>query len=137
MMVVYDPATGSVSQAIMTGDFDALQTVYKANGATVLVGDYEGNPAQAYVENGVISPRPVVQVGGTVRNIAADGQDTLELTVSPASFTLSIIQDGDIIHTENDTSGALSFSTDQPGTYLLKIDAAWPYFYDTITVVAS
>lgn len=137
MMVIYNPATGEVSQAIFSGDFEALEAVYKANGYDPLVGDYSGNPAMAYVKDGVITERPMVQVGGTIRNIKADGQDALELTVSPASFTVSIGLNGDVIHQESDTTGSFSFSTDQPGTYTIVVQAAFPYFQNVFTVTAS
>jgi len=136
MLVVYDD-TGFVQQAIFVGDFAALEKVYQANGAKVLIGDYSGDPMKIYVKDGVIVERPTVQVTGTVRSIKADGVDSLELTVAPANFNLTVLLDNTIVHQEIDTSGAFAFSTTHPGSYTLQIDAAFPYYKTHLTVEAT
>lgn len=134
MMGIYDD-TGFLEQTIFVGDFEKLQLLYEAAGKKVIQADQIDD--KAYVANGVLTPRPEVAVTGAVRQIKADGLDSLHFDVAPGSFTLSLTLVGTVIQTESVTDGALDFSVTEPGSYTLLFNATFPYYPAQITVVAA
>jgi hypothetical protein len=136
MLIVHDD-TGLVTQAIFVGDFERLKPIYEANGHLVLEADHVLDTISIYVKNGQVLPRPPVAVSGEIRPIAADGVDTLKLTIEPASFALTIRLDGTIVHQESSPVGTLEFAVDHPGAYELSFEAAFPYCATVLTVEAT
>lgn len=124
MLVIYD-STGFIQQTINVGDFDALRTVYQANGLTTLDVDSIGDPSALYVKDDRVLPRPVVSVIPSGPN---------QFAVSPPSYSLTV-KVGDVtVYTGSDTTGSLDLSGSQSGAYTLRFDAAFPYLPTIVEV---
>lgn len=127
MLVIYED-DGSVTQTIHIGDFDALRKIYQEQGRNVADADYIEDPEKIYVKDGgKVEIRPDIVITGAVVQVKANGVDTLHFTIEPAEYTVTVYLNGLVVHRESASTGALEFSTTEPGSYMLMFEAAFPY----------
>ncbi|UFX42053.1 hypothetical protein HAP47_0022590 [Bradyrhizobium sp. 41S5] len=115
---------------------DALSERYAEMGIPHILYDGEVDIADAWVRDGQVVPKLDVEISGEVRSVKADGEDLLELTVSPAEFDATVAFDGAMVHFEHVTDGKLEFSVDHPGSYAIFIAPAHPYRLKRLDVEA-
>ncbi|WP_050629326.1 hypothetical protein [Bradyrhizobium viridifuturi] len=140
--VVEDPAPASRPQVIVRHDdnglitavtlqveigMDVLSERYAEMGIPHILYDGEVDIADAWVKDGQIVPKLDVEISGELRSVKADGEDLLELTVSPAEFDATVALDGALVHTEHVADGRLEFAVDHPGSYSIFVVPAHPY----------
>jgi hypothetical protein len=80
----------------------------------------------SYISNGALTPKPLLHFAGEVRQIKADGQDSLRFTLAPAGAGVSVLFDESLVHQEQ-ISDTLEFSADHPGTYRVIVTPPFPY----------
>ncbi|OKO67257.1 hypothetical protein AC628_39780 [Bradyrhizobium sp. NAS96.2] len=106
---------------------ETLSEKYAEMGIPHILYDGEVDIADAWVKDGQIVPKLDVEISGEVRSVKADGEDLLELTVSPAEFDATVALDGAMVHFERVTDGRLEFAVDHPGRYSIFVAPAHPY----------
>lgn len=116
---------------------DALSERYAEMGIPHILYDGEVDIADAWVKDGQVVPKLDVEISGEARQVKADGEDLLELTVSPAEFDATVALDGAMVHFEHVTDGKLEFSVDHPGSYAIFVVPAHPYRVKRLDVEAN
>ena len=134
-LLIYD-GKGEITQVIIQAEvtLEVLKARHTKLGIPAILG--EGDPAAVYVVNGALAPRPQLTITGDVRPVKADGADTLELSVAPSSFDVAVLFGGVMIHEESVSDGALAFSADHPGNYVVHIAPPFPYRAVALTIEA-
>ncbi|UGA46740.1 hypothetical protein [Bradyrhizobium quebecense] len=115
---------------------ETLSEKYAEMGIPHILYDGEVDIANAWVKNGEVVPKLDVEISGELRTVKADGEDLLQLTVSPAEFDATVALDGVMVHFEHVTDGMLSFAVDHPGIYAIFIAPAHPYRLKRLDVEA-
>ncbi|OKO66994.1 hypothetical protein [Bradyrhizobium sp. NAS96.2] len=148
---VEDPAAASRPKVIVRHDdnglitavtlqveigMDVLSERYAEMGIPHILYDGEVDITDAWVKDGQIVPKLDVEISGEVRSVKADGEDLLELAVSPAEFDATVALDGALVHTEHVTDGRLEFAVDHPGRYSIFVVPAHPYRIKRLDVEA-
>ncbi|WP_375782944.1 hypothetical protein ACE10Z_23810 [Bradyrhizobium sp. Pha-3] len=115
---------------------ETLSEKYAEMGIPHILYDGEVDIADAWVKDGEVVPKLDVEISGEVRPVKADGEDLLQLMVSPAEFDATVALDGALVHSEHVTDGKLEFAVDHPGSYAIFVVPAHPYRLKRLDVEA-
>ena len=137
MLVIHNP-DGSISQCIVQaeGTLEALSKKYDAAGIGHIMYDGTADIYTCYVKDGEVIPRPEIEVTGELRDVVADGEDALHLTVNVTPYKATVIYEDKPIHVEESETADLVFSIAVPGSYKIVLEAAFPYLSKTVLIEA-
>jgi hypothetical protein len=134
-LLIHD-GKGEITQVIIQAEvtLEVLKKRHDKLGIPAMLG--AGDPAAAYVVNGTLVPRPELTIAGELRAVKADGVDTLELSIAPGTFNIVVLFGAVIVHQETVSDGALAFSADHAGSYVVHVAPPFPYRAAALTIEA-
>lgn len=138
MLVVYDQASGRISQIVTHAEsgLQAIKALHDAMGAGTLIVQDVPDFIMSFVKDGAVVRRPDVEVSGYVEDVAADGGDEIPLAFKPAC-KLDVLFAGAVIHSEAAPVAFFPISVTQPGEYTIRLYPEFPYLEREIKVTAE